>query len=67
MRSGSVVGVLLPPVVLMWLDPAQWFRLPGVTRVSLLLYAFMGWRVVLTSSKRDWLAAIPKRLLMPEM
>ena len=58
-----MVGVSLPPVVLMWLDPAQWFRLPGVTLFSLLLYAFMVWRVVLTPSERDWFAAIPKRLL----
>jgi len=67
LRSGSVVGVLLPPVVLMWLDPAQWFWVPSVALVCLLLYVFMVWRVVLTPSERDWLAAIPKRLLMPEI
>lgn len=67
LRLGSLVGVLLPPVVLMWLDPAQWFWVPSVTPVCLLLYAFMVWRVVLTPSERDWLAAIPKRLLMPEV
>jgi len=67
LRCGSVVGVLLPPVVLMWLNPAQWFWLPSFTLVSLLLYAFMVWRIVLTRSERDWLAGIPKRLLVREV
>lgn len=63
----AVWWVLCSPVVLIWLDPAPVFWVPSVTLVCLLLYALMVWRVVLTRSERGWLAAIPKRLLMPEM
>jgi O-antigen/teichoic acid export membrane protein len=59
LRSGSVVGVLLPPVVLMWFHAAPWFLVPSITLLCLLFYAFMVWRVVLTPSERAWLAAIP--------
>jgi O-antigen/teichoic acid export membrane protein len=59
LRSGSVVSILLPPLVLMWFHPAPWFWVPSVTLFCLLFYAFMVWRVVLTPSERAWLAAIP--------
>jgi O-antigen/teichoic acid export membrane protein len=59
LRSSSVVGVLIPPVFLMCLRPAHWFWVTGVTLLSLLLYAFIVWRVILTPSEREWLADIP--------
>ncbi len=63
-RSGSIVGVLLPPLLLLWLAPAQWLWQASVTTVCLLAYVLLVWRLVLTPGERNWLVAIPKRLLM---
>lgn len=59
LRSSGVVGFLIPPVFLICLHPANWFWVGGVTMLSLLLYAFTVWRVILTPGEREWLAAIP--------
>jgi O-antigen/teichoic acid export membrane protein len=60
--NAKVMGVLLPPVVLLFLKPTQWFWIPLVSSVCLAVYVILVWRVVLTDAERDWVLTASQRV-----